>query len=158
MRRFAPTPDGVELRLAPEEIEALVMLPELLASVGSVPGDPAAARLTIATYPDDDEADAEFRRLMVPELDAGRSADRSAVLASLEVAMGQPVELSMAEAEAWLLVLNESRLVLAARIGIDEDGWGDDAAELEDLDPPMAFLHFLTYLHGELTHVLLEKL
>ena len=84
MRRFRPTEQGVELRLSPEEIEALVMIPELLASVGSVEGDPAAERLAINTYPDDEGANAEFLRLMGPELDSGRAADRSAVLASLE--------------------------------------------------------------------------
>ena len=156
--RFSSTPGGVELRLAPEEIEVLSLLSELLASVGSVAGDPAAARLAITTYPDDEQAQAEYKRFMAPELERGRTTDRSSVVASLEAASGRPVELSMVEAEAWLLVLNESRLTLAARIGIEEEGWGEHDEEGGDLDPPMAFLHFLTYLHGELTAVLMEKL
>ena len=74
--------------------------------------------------------------------------------------MGKPVELSMDQAEAWLLVLNESRLALAARIGIEEEGWGGDGDDEDDdeMDPPLAFLHYLTYLHGEITMVLMEKL
>ena len=65
--------------------------------------------------------------------------------------------LSPAEAEAWLLVLNEARLALAARMGITDEGWGDDQSE-DELDPQMAYLQFLTYLHGELTGVLLQAL
>ena len=42
-------------------------------------------------------------------------------------------------------------------LDITEEGWGD-SQPLTDMTPPMAFLHFLTYLHGELTTVLLEKL
>ena len=157
MHRFSPHPDGVMLTLFPEEAEALVMLPEMLDSVGEVPGDPAASRLAVSAYPDDPDADAEFGDWLGPQLNIRRAADRSAVTTSLEVARTEPVVLSMEEAEAWLLVLNEARLTLAARLGIIEEGWGDDQ-ELDNMAPPLAYLTFLTYLHGELTTVLLEKL
>jgi hypothetical protein len=157
MDRFAAHVDGVLLTLFGEEADALTMLPEMLNTVGEVPGDPAASRLTVAAYPDDPEANAEYATWLRSELEVGRAADRSAVEASLAAVREEPVVLSMGEAEAWLIVLNEARLTLAARLEISEEGWGDDFA-LEDMEPPMAFLHFLTYLHGELTDVLLEKL
>ncbi len=158
MQRFRPHPDGVELRLAQGEAEALEVLGELLASVGDPEHDPAAARLTVPAYEDDAEAAGEFQRLMGPELAAGRAADRSAVAMTLEAAVTEPVVLSMGEAEAWLLVLNEARLVLAARLGIEEEGWGEESDDPVDLDPGMVLLHYLTYLHAELTGVLMGRL
>lgn len=157
MHRFSAHEDGVLLTLYEEEAEALTILPELLSSVGQIPGDPAEARLTVAAYPDDPDADAEFAGWLSDELETGRAADRSAVETSLDVAAKEPVVLSLGEAEAWLIVLNEARLTLAARLDITEEGWGDDM-KLEDMPPTMAFLHFLTYLHGELTDVLMRKL
>jgi RimJ/RimL family protein N-acetyltransferase len=158
MERFTAHADGVELTLAPEEVETLLMIPELLESVGVMADDPAEARLSITTYPEDDDSESEFNRLMKPEIEAGRAADRSALQALLEAARDQPVVLSMGEAEAWLLVLNEARLALAARLGIEEEGWDDDLDDDDALAPPMAFLDYLSYLHGELTLVLMEKL
>ena len=157
MHRFTPHPEGVELRLELEEIEALTMIPDMLNSVGEIAEDPAVERLTVSAYPDDEAADSEYAPWLADELEAGRAADRSTVTTSLEVARTDPVVLSMGEAEAWLLVLNEARLALAARLGITEEGWGDEQ-DLEELAPPLAFLQYLTYLHGELTGVLLEKL
>ena len=157
MQRFSPHPDGVQLTLPPEEAEALRMVPELLASVGESSDDPAAGRLAIVTYPDDDEAEDEFTRLMRSEIDAGRVADRSALETSLDAAATGSVVLSFGEAEAWLIVLNEARLALAARLGIEDDGW-EDEVEDDEITPPMAFLDYLTYLHGELTVVLMESL
>lgn len=155
--RFRWRDEGVELRLPADEIEALGMVNELLASVGTHEGDPAARRLAVPAYPDDTEANEEFERLMGPELDTSRVADRSAVETTLEEARRSSVILSPSEAEAWLLVLNEARLALAARLGIEEEGWGEDEAALAS-NPTLAFLHYLTYLHGELTMVLMERL
>ena len=45
-------------------------------------------------------------------------------------------------------VIGEARLVLAARLGITEDGWEDDA------DPEMALLGYLGYLQDGLVGVL----
>ena len=56
---------GIELSLAPWESDALQAVPGLLDSVGATGEDPAADRLDQAPYPDDVEASAEFRRLMV---------------------------------------------------------------------------------------------
>ncbi len=59
------------------------------------------------------------------------------------------------EAQAWLTVVGEARLVLAARLGIEEDGW-------EELLPPerpeVGALHFLGWLQSELVEALSEEL
>ena len=157
MRRFSPHPDGVSLSLFPEEAEALQIVGELLESIGDTAGDPAAMRLSVPAYPGHPDADEEFDEWLRPELETARAADRSAVATTLEAVGDEPVVLSPAEAEAWLLVLNEARLALAARMGITDEGWGDDQSE-DELDPQMAYLQFLTYLHGELTGVLLQAL
>jgi hypothetical protein len=137
------------------EIETLRLVTEILDSVGDAGDDPGAARLDVSPYPDDDEASFEFRRLMAPEVEQGRNADRSAFISSLEAGEHGEINLSAGEAEAWLVVIGEARLVLAARLGIEEEGWGADE---DDLNPPMALLHYLSWVQGSLSEALLDQL
>lgn len=130
------------------------MIPQLLESVGEAPGDPAAERLDIAVYPDDLQAAEEFRRLMSSEMDEGRRTDRSAFAEVLEAAAAGSAVLSLEQAESWLLVLGEARLTLAARMGIEAEGWGEE----DSPEPAMAMLHYLSWLQASLTDVLLEGL
>lgn len=150
-RRIA---DGIELTLADWESNVLQAIPELLASVDLGSGDPAADRLDQSPYPEEPEAAAEFRRLMAEEMTQSRSADRSAFSVTVEQAP-RGVTLSSGEAEAWLRVLGEARLVLAARLGISADGWEDD---LPEQDPPIALLHYLGFLQGSLAETLEDQL
>lgn len=153
---FSPSGEGgVVVRLKPREFEALELVSEILESVGEVGTDPAAARLDIDAYTDDEEASAEFRRLMRSEVEQSRTSDRSAFTTSLEAADEGQVTLSAGEAEAWLLAVGEARLVLAARLGIKAEGWGEDESEI---DPPMALLHYLSWVQGSLAEALLEQL
>jgi len=147
---FRSVAGQVELTMEPWESDALRAVPELLESVGRAGADPGADRLDQAPYPDDPQAAAEFRRLMADEIAQGRAADRSAFSLTVEQAP-HGVTLSAGEAEAWLRVLAEARLVLAARLGIDEDGWEDD---LPENDPPVALLHYLGWLQQSLTETL----
>jgi hypothetical protein len=156
MTPFRRVGDQIEVRLSESEVEALGLVTELLDSVGEVPNDPANDRLTVAVYPDDAGASEEFGRLMNSEMDAGRESDRSAFDTVLEALQSGPAAVSLGEAEAWLMVLGEARLALAARLGIEEEGWGEDAAGREQ--PAMALLHYLSYLQGSLTEVLMETL
>ena len=144
----------IELTLDPEEAEALLVVPDLLESVGRPGSDPGADRLDQAPYPDDPEAAAEYRRLMADEMAQSRAADRSAFALTVEQSPGG-VTLSAGEAEAWLRVLAEARLVLASRIGITEDGWEDD---LPEDDPPVALLHYLGWLQQSLAEALESSL
>lgn len=144
----------IELTLDPREADALMLVPDLLESVGQVRSDPGADRLDQAPYPDDPEAAAEYRRLMADELAQSRAADRSAFSLTVEQSPGG-VTLSPGEAEAWLRVLAEGRLVVAARMGISEDGWEE---EFPDDDPAVSLLHYLGWLQQSLAEMLESSL
>ena len=146
---FRPTKRGIRVSLAPPERAILRQLPGLLDSVGDPPDDPAAARLRPPAYANDPEAEDEFRRLMAGELDQARSADRAGFLEDLS---GSAL-LDEERAGAWLRVLDESRLVLAARLGIEEDGWEES---LPGSDPEVTLLHYLGWLQEELIEAMEE--
>lgn len=136
---FLPVPDGILVTLTPDDLDLLNQLPEFLAGLGSPDEDPAAARLRSPVYLDDGQASDEWWRLMASEFEQSRAADRSAFALILESA-GSGTVASPAEAEALLRVLNESRLALAARLGVEEEG----DMELLDSDDQAA----LDYLAG----------
>ena len=111
---FLPTPDGILVTLEPDDLDLLRQLPEFLDRLGDPGDDPAASRLQVPVYLDDPESSDEWWRLMGGELDQSRAADRSAFAMILEAATAGTVA-SIAEAEAFLRVLNEARLALGAR-------------------------------------------
>ena len=87
------------------------------------PSDPALARLLPDAYGDDEEAAAEFRRFTEADLRTGKRATASVVLASLAPYLdrGGKVPLDRAQADAWLMCLNDLRLVLGTRLEVTED-------------------------------------
>ena len=111
-----------------DPLAALVGMP-----TGAVdkPEDPALARLLPDAYGDDDEAATEFRRYTEADLRAGKRATATVVLASLAPYLdrGGKVLLDRAQADAWLMCLNDLRLVLGTRLEVTED---------TDLDVPEA--------------------
>lgn len=140
---FRRTRDGISIRLGRRDVEFLSMLPAMLDEVGSQPDDPAAERLAVPVYLDDPDSDHEYWRWMRPELDAGRSADRSAFAELVSAAAGGVVA-SQEEAEAFLRVLVEGRLALAARVGVQVE---DDYARLaEDEEAILDYLASLQVL------------
>lgn len=122
---FRLVEDGLEVSLSPEEVLFFGDLLRLLTGLGASEDDPGAARLDPPVYLGDPEADAEWRRFAGAELSAARSADRSSlemVLNALSEAHSRgerSVVVSIPEANAMLRVVNEARLVLGARWGID---------------------------------------
>jgi hypothetical protein len=140
---FRPAKGGIRVSLAPAERAILRQLPGLLDSVAGPSDDPAAARLRPSAYPDDPDAEDEFRRLMAGELEEARRTDRAGFLEDLS---GRGV-LDEERAGAWLRILSESRLVLAARLGIEEDGWEES---MPGSDPEVTLLHYLGWLQEEL--------
>ncbi len=122
--------DGIEARFTPGEARFLADLPQVLGSLGDAADDPGAARLNPPVYLGDPDAEAEWRRFAGAELSTARRADRSAFeLVVEELLAGEgdpddeveprPVVISTEEAAAFLRVVNEVRLVLGARWGID---------------------------------------
>lgn len=152
MRRpFKAHRQGVTVRLSDVERQFLLGLPSLLSSLEGDPEDPAYKRLHVAAYPDDPAAQKEMSEYSGSQLAEARSIDRARFTASLE---SEETVLSPDEAESWLTVLGDTRLALAARLGIDEPGW--EAADEED--PERITLGFLSYLQDQLVSVLMERL
>jgi len=152
--------DRVRVRLAQDELAVLRGLPDQLRTVLAEGGDePVNQRLFPPAYLDveDLERDAEYRRLMRDDLVREKLANLDLVTTSL--ARGSTsvrrwtVELTDAEATAWLGVLNDIRLALGVRLDITEDFDGD----VDDRDPRAPALRLLSYL-GWLEEQLLDAL
>lgn len=138
--------NGIVLTFEPAERAVLAQLPEYLSSLGPAGEDPAAGRFQVTAYPQDPEADAEFRRLVATDLDRARLADRERFAETLtEGKLGDD------DAEAWLRVLGDARLLLGTRMGLDESAWEDDRL---GSTPEGAMLQYLSYLQDSLVGVL----
>ncbi|MEA1903502.1 MAG: DUF2017 family protein [Actinomycetota bacterium] len=124
MSHFKGRRKGIKATFSPQEKMFLSDVLPLLADVGNTSDDPAARRLQVPVYLDDPEANEEWWRLMGQDLDEARSADRS-VFRTVMTTDG-PADLSVEEADAFLRVLNESRLVLAARAGLEVESDHDE--------------------------------
>ena len=131
------------------------MLPEQLREVfEDAADDPARARLFPRAYldPTEEAEEAEWQALVHPDLLRQRldaleldhaSARRGA---ELDRATGGRSTLTPDEVQAWLGVLNDTRLVLGTRLGVTEE-----EPELDPADPeagPYALYHWLTWAAG----------
>lgn len=144
MSRFHTTDEGIVCDLSPEERLFLGDVLPLLAEIGAPGSDPAADRLHVPVYLDDPDANQEWWRLMGQDLDAARQADRT-VFHEM-VSSDEPVMLSPDDADAVLRVLNQARLALGARLGIDvekdHDALPEDSRQVMD---------YLGWIQEELT-------
>lgn len=101
-----------------------------------LPDDPVLARLLPNAYPDDPESAGDFRRFTQDRLVARKYAACGAVLAVLPEQEDGLVRVVLDDdgVRDWLGALNDVRLALATRLGVeqdDEDYWDD----LPDDDP-----------------------
>jgi hypothetical protein len=143
---FSLEPGGIKVQFAGWQIVLLKDVIELVEASGD---DPA---LPVHAYPDEPEEDAQYRRLLESERSQARAADQSAMSLTLDAA-ADGVYLSRAEAEAWLRVLGESRLLLASRLGVVDNEWEDD----EDSEE-LAILHYLSWLQASLVEIVSDEL
>ena len=139
---------GIHLQLVPWQVRLLSDVVSLVEQSGH---DPA---LPVSAYPNDRREDIQYQRLIADERDQARSADQSAVSLTLEKA-GGGVVVSRAEAEAWLRVIGEARLIIGDRLAITEAGWEDDDEEESE---ELAVLHYLSWLQGGLVEVVIDEL
>jgi hypothetical protein len=160
-RRFRKGPDDtLVLVLDPNEAQLLVALPTELQEVFDGPlTDPAAERLFPRAYldPTEEEAEAEWRAMVHPDLLRQRLDALGVVRASLERASpaGEWLETALTpdEVQAWLGVLNDTRLMLGTRLGITEE-----EPLIEPTDPAAgayAVYYWLTALQTDLVDQLL---
>ena len=119
----------------------------------TVETDPVIARLYPDVRPDDPAWSAGFRDLVRGDLDDARREHIAAVEASLDART-----IDDGDAEAWLHVLNDLRLVLGTRLGVTDDG--DDASfDPEDPDAAAKVVYAYTgFLESQFVDVLAEAL
>lgn len=131
----------------------------------STPEDPVLARLLPDAY-EDGEAASEFRRYTERGLRDQKVEYGRRVIADLEEAGLAPdadsdedpieLELDGAQSDAWLRCLNDVRLALATRLGVeegDEEFW-DSLAD----DDPRAYLHDVYDWLGYVQETLVQSL
>jgi hypothetical protein len=140
----------IRLRLPEEEQELLLMLcEELRDRVGEDRAHPDLRRLFPPAYAEDEDAEDEYRRLMGSQLDDGRAR----ALATVEASVAQPT-LSTDEAESWLRVLNDLRLVLGTRLDVTEEmDWNLDPNDPSA--PELAVYGYLSWLQEQLVEALM---
>lgn len=115
-------------------VDLVAQFAELIDDRAAAAADPAIARLVPDAYRDDPDASREFRRLTQSDLFDRRRDDAAAMLATLTVVGDLPddpgdaammeqvsVRLDSDAAQAWLRTLAAVRLVLAARLGVDDE-------------------------------------
>lgn len=124
----------------PSETAEVDPLQQMVGGIGPAqpPEDPVLQRLLPDAYRDDPEESVEFRRLTERSLTAHKIGDASLVTDSL-VAAGLDleaedgpaieVELDQAGALGWARALNDIRLSLAVRLGIESEEDADRIAE-----------------------------
>ncbi|WP_330446925.1 DUF2017 domain-containing protein [Kocuria rhizophila] len=146
-----------EPRQTEDPLEALVGWDEDVPE----PQDPALRRLLPAASSDPEQA-AEFRRLTDRSL---RERKMAALRASSLALEAEPVVLSTEQAQDFARSLNDVRLVLAARLGIDSTEDAERVGELTDfgraesVEQYMGVVYnFVSWLQESLMNALLKTL
>jgi Domain of unknown function (DUF2017) len=160
-RRFRGGPDGgLIMSLAPEELEVLRGLPDQLRAVFDAPTEDAgASRLFPPAYldPGEEEAEEMWKAMVHPDLLRQRLDALELVTGALARATPnkewREISLTADEVQAWLGVLNDTRLVLGTRLGVTEE-----EPDIDPTSPDAAaynVYYWLTHLQGELIDALL---
>jgi hypothetical protein len=144
-RRFVPPVEAVDggwrITLGDDERGLLLRLMGELETLLTGPADhELLRRLFPAAYPDDEEKEAEYQRLMRDELVASRLAAIASVRATLDPAHAEV--LTEGETIALMQSINAIRLVLGAMLGITDDDQTDDRGE----SPEAHLYDFLSWL------------
>ena len=119
--------DGFRIALSDDEAELVQRLLTELSELLDQPDHPLTGRLFPVVHPDDAEAEAEYQRLMRPELVESKRAAIGAVRAALD----GDGRLDDGGLVAFMQAVNSVRLVLGTMLGITDDGDGDDDDEGE---------------------------
>jgi len=106
-----------------------------------VPDDPALQRMFPDAYPHDPQASSDFRRFTQGDMWQSRIAAAEVVRQGLAETAGgsRPVRIRPDQVDPWLKCLTSLRLVLAARLGIEDAESAERVAAVSD-DDPRAFM------------------
>jgi hypothetical protein len=143
---------GYRLRLPTDERELLRSLPAQLREVLRT-DDPSLRRLFPTAYPDDREAEDEFRRLMRDELLEGTLA---ALLVVEETAGAD--RLTGEQLEAWLSALESLRLVLGTQLDVTEATYEQELDPSDPRTPALALYGYLSWLQEQAVEALAADL
>ncbi len=121
------------------------------------PEDPALLRLFPDAYRDDESAANDFRRYTQARLRETKTNRADAVIEILDRADNK-IELSDAEAQSMLAVMNDTRLVLASRLGLTDELKLDELLLTEADQGGAAHLYeWLTWLQETLVRAIMQK-
>lgn len=135
------------VQLPREERDVLAALPGQLRDA-LAEGEPTLYRLFPPGHKDDDEANADYARLV----GAGLLEGKLLALAELE-RTAHAKTLDEAGLGAWLGALESLRLVLGTQLDITEESYG--ALDVNDPDAPrLALYHWLSWLQEEVVQAL----
>ena len=109
--------DVVVVGLSASERTAIEGIPAVIEAAGDADG-----RFAYRAHVDDADAEGRYQDLIGDDLDRLRAGDRAMFLDT--IAAGS---LTIEQAEAVMRVVGEARIVLASRLGIEEDGWEEEA-------------------------------
>jgi hypothetical protein len=150
--------DGIRIVL---ETEEAMLLSELADQVDSVlllgeADDPALGRLLPNAYPEDLEASDEFTRYTRESLVDGKRQAAQSVRDATAVEHPDDgvvqIELDQAQAWGWLTFLTDLRLILAERVGLDDD---EDDTDVETRDDYLrAAYEWAGFVQGSMLEVL----
>jgi hypothetical protein len=160
-KRFRPGPgDTLVVSLAEEELSLLRSLPAQLREVlERDDDDPARERLFPRAYldPTAETEEAEWQAIVHPSLLQERLDALELITSTLGRASQAgdwwQIALTPDEVQAWLGVLNDTRLVLGTRLGVTEEERALDPADPEA--GGYAMYQWLTWLQGDLVEALL---
>lgn len=147
-RRFVAPVEAVRggwrINLDDEERALVIRLMGELQALLTGPDDnELLLRLFPVAYPDDEEKEAEYQRLMREELVASRLAAIESVTRTIDPANASQL-LDEGETIAFMQSINAIRLVLGSMLGITDDESADTA---DDTDSPEHHLYdFLSWL------------
>jgi len=152
MGRFRPPVrskgDGFVVDIADDEATLIQRLAgELRALLSEEATDDQAKALLLrlfpTAYPDDDELEAEYQRLMREELVASKLAALDTVEAALE---HRPARLDEAGLVAFMQSINSIRLVLGTMLDVSDDPSGDEVTPGLEQSPEFALYSYLSWL------------
>jgi hypothetical protein len=138
----------LDARTATHPRDELAELTGVTTGPSTKPDDPVLARLLPDFSTDDARLAGVLRELHEPELIAAKNDAAAVVMQTLPAAGGR-VELTAAQADAWLAALNDVRLALGTALDVSEDM----PDELPPDDPRAGHLgvyHWLTYVQDAL--------
>ncbi len=120
------------------------------------PEDEVLRRLLPDTYATDDHASAEFRRFTERGLRDGKAGDAKLVLDTIEQteSVADGIEIEPADQLAWLRSINDLRLALGTRLGVEEDDheYWDNLTEDDPRRITYDLYDWLGYLQSALLH------